>query len=492
MTKINNSNKSKIVVLTQGETILIQNSHAPKNKDLYGNLYLAVQGYKHITRRDLDENKMFDDKAKATILANKKELMQNVMEEWVYTEHSEISDKKIPCQLCSSPNTFIYYIRNQKTEVELHVGSECIKKFKGIGNIKQISRDKRAANKRLEKEKRKIEFSQIDLEDINFVEEAEQKFKEIDIVLPYELYTNIELSLKNLNYIRTDYVKNGGNFEEVKEKYFELKNNHERLWEKAEEFYLKNKDDSLTCNKFVGNWIKNRNFTIWQKISKNNGKFSVDTLQYINHPSFVESHLEDFKQRIVDKELSIIEVDENATIIFRVENKNYPKGLVFGVGVQWFMRYIGCYCLATEKYRYDKMSLTKISISETEHNISVIFNRINYILHQFGYGIEFETTAKQCYYKQLGKMLKKSRYSNKVVAREEMYIKTSFRCIIDVLINNNLIFSTDDEKIESVFRSRINLLKKKDTWMSKQEKEERERITKELTFSKQKEFVPYV
>ncbi len=487
MAKIKNSNNSKIVVLNQGETILIQNSEVPKNKDLYGNLFLAVQGYKHITRKDLDENKMFDDKAKATILANKKELMENVMEEWVYTEHSEISEKKIPCQLCSRPNTFVYYIRNQKTEAELHVGSECIKRFKGIGNIKQIGRDKREANKRLEKEKRKIEFSQIDLRDIDFVQDSEQKFKEIDIVLPYELYTSIELSLRNLNYLRTDYVQNGGDFQKTKEKYFELKKNHIKLWNQAEEFYSKNKNNPLICNKHVGSWIKEKDKNIWISISKNNGIFSTETLKFIYEQEFIKEHIKDFNQCREDKDIRIIRKNGN-NIVFQIKNRNYPKGLIFEVQSKWFMENIGCYCLSEKNYQFGKkdIDVTKIIIPETPRNLEEILNRINYVLEKMGFIIEVSGITNYIYYKRIRKQLEEFNIKKQDI--NNIYKKINFVMIIESF--RPIIFSEDDESVKKSFKIRLRLLIHRGKWITKQEKEDNERIAgKETALQKQREFI---
>ena len=487
--KTQSKDSLRSVVLTQGETILIQNSKIPKNKNLYGNLYLAIQGYINVTNKDLNENERFDKKSQATILANKKELMNNVMEEWKGVACNEITDEEIHCQLCSRPNKLIYYIQNQKTGAELHVGSTCINRFNKIGNIKQIKKNWLEKNKQLEKEKRKIEFSEIDLEDLNYVEELENKFKEIDIVLPYNLYISLKNKLYELNSLRTNYIKNGGEFQEVEKEYFELKKESLSLWVKAEDFYNINKNNSLICNKRVGDWIKDKDENIWISISKNNGLFSNETLKFIYEPEFIKEHIKEFNQCREDKDIRILRKNGN-NIVFQIKNRRYPNGLIFETRAKWFMENIGCHCLTETNYKFGKkdIDVEKIIIPETSRNLEEILNRVNYVLEKIGYVIEVSRITNYIYYKRTGKQVEE--FSIKKQDINKIYKKINFSMIIESF--KPIIFSEDDEMVKKAFKIKLRILIYRGSWITKQEKEDNERIAgQETALKKQREFIAY-
>lgn len=483
------TSKTKLV-LTQDEVILLKNSETIKNKEIYGTLSMAIQQYKTVSEKDLMEDILFDDKAKVVLLNNKKMLIDNIKDEWYGIGCSDESTKEIRCQLCSHLNRWVYYIKNRNNGNELHVGSECIKKFKDIENIKQITKDRKEQDRKLALEKRTIEFEQLDIDDINFVKESEEKFKSIDVVLPYELYESIRNSLYNLNYIRTEYIKNGGNIDEVGKRYFELKNRHKELWEEASSFYRKTRKEKLICNKKVGDWIKEKNLEIWTQISKNKGKLSVDTLKYIYEPEFIERHLEDFERCNTDDDIKILRVNGNK-IAFRIINSDYFSGLVFEVALDWFMENVGCYCLCDDQYKYTRKNLVKITIPPLQANLLAILNRINYIVEKMGYKLEISEVTTQLYYKRLEKIGKQNKYSRKaVVLQEEGYKKIAKEYIFRDF--QQLVFLGDSD-IERIYKEKFRLLESRGGWISKKDKEENERLAGEAaSMNKQREFIPYV
>jgi hypothetical protein len=52
-------------------------------------------------------------------------------------------DERIPCQLCGTPNRYIFYIMNTRNGNELNVGRECVRRFgfEFIGSIRQLEKE---------------------------------------------------------------------------------------------------------------------------------------------------------------------------------------------------------------------------------------------------------------------------------------------------------------------------------------------------------------
>ena len=60
--------KVQRLLITQQEMVLIKNSNETKNIEVYGNLYDCVQEYKKLSKADLDNNRVFDKKARTVLL----------------------------------------------------------------------------------------------------------------------------------------------------------------------------------------------------------------------------------------------------------------------------------------------------------------------------------------------------------------------------------------------------------------------------------------
>ncbi len=56
------------LLIRRDEMILIKNSEAGKNFDLYGNLFAILQTYNVLSEDEFYKNQCFDDKARAVIL----------------------------------------------------------------------------------------------------------------------------------------------------------------------------------------------------------------------------------------------------------------------------------------------------------------------------------------------------------------------------------------------------------------------------------------
>ena len=135
---MNNNISTKKLLVTQQEMILIKSSEEVKNVDIYGNMYDCLARYQKLSMQDLLNDKVFDDKAKVVLLnhENKKDMLTKIMQEWYAVKEYDIVDTNLNCQLCGKKNKYVFYIHNKLNETELHIGSDCVKKFPDIIGIK--------------------------------------------------------------------------------------------------------------------------------------------------------------------------------------------------------------------------------------------------------------------------------------------------------------------------------------------------------------------
>lgn len=474
------------LLIRSDEMILLKNSEAGKNCDLYGNLYDVLQDYRVLSDEEFKKNQLFDDKARAVILNNKKILIDEIKEEWVAIGYSDEATNEVRCQLCNTKNKFVYYIHNKSNETDLNVGSECIKKFPGIGNFSQVKRTRNEMVKKQSEAKRRIEFDGIDLDDINFIKNSEEWFVKFKILLPYKLYNDIKSGLYNLNSIKTLYIRNGGDIKEVTKQYFEFKSILKKHIQEAEDIYQKNKSNRLVCKKGLADWLKDNNIDIWEGVMKNDGILAEDTLKYCYYKEFVQANLKNFNQCILDKDITIIGMNGNS-IRFAIKNSEYTHSLSFTVKSDVFMKEIGCYCLTNKTYRFGKKELTCIFIEQTPNNFEAMCNRIKRPLEKVGLSIERGKYSNDVYYVRLPRVIRTSKSGNKSEKCE-----IGYKIVAEVMIYEkvgNLIFESDAE-FEKVFGKIYNQLNR-GTWISKEEKDRMDEISKSLSIRTQREFIPY-
>lgn len=482
-------NKGKLLI-RRDEMVLIKNSQSAMNTDIYGNLYTCLQGYNSLSVGEFEGNKDFDNKAKAVILNNKSMLMDSITEEWMALACNEDETKKVHCQLCNTPNKYIYYIQNSNTDKELHVGSECIKKFPKVRNVKKIKKDLSESKRIKEEQRRRIEFQEMELPDLNFIREAEGKFDNIDILLPHELYIKIKEILYCLNTTKTNYIKNGGKKEEVFKIYNDAKKQFENLWKQALEFFNKNKNKKLVCRGKVAKWLHENKPEIWLEVSQNGGFFNENTLKNAYQKEYVEDHIEDFRKHLSEKDISIVGVT-GAAIRFSIENNDYKYPLTFSIAYKDFMRNIGCFCICTSKYLYTRNDLANYKIDDNMLNFNSLYNRIRNIIRNIGFDIEVDENTETMYYKMLPREIKSnSKWSNKSRLSEAYYKKFERRQFFNICLP--IIFK-DDEEIEKVFKLVFNKLKNsKENWITEEDKRKYAELAAEAASrQKQREFIPY-
>lgn len=488
------SNKSENkLALIEKDLILLKQSEIAKDHEVYGNLYDAIQYYDKVKIKEIQkENSLFDSKARAVLLHNKNLLIDNMKKEWIGVKCYETTDEEVRCQLCSHKNKFIFFIKNKLNGNELHVGSECIKHFQGIEDIKKLNKDKNQIEKQRSKDRRTIEFDEKLPDYTEFIRKAETAFENINIVLPYSTYEELKKSLYAMNIARTNYINNGGSIDELKVHCLNLKKRHLFLWNEAKIYYQNNCRKKLICHKDMGDWLKKDYLDIWEKISRNNGLLTVETLPYINKGKFIQKYLPDFQRHIRDQDLSILKIDDS-NILFQLTNLNYRSGLSFEIDLSWFMKNIGCYCLTDKKYKFGKEQLSSVKdIPLNSKNLTEVINRLNYNLKDIGYEIVISERINQLYYKRLREIVTKNNFSSKPKKiKKQAYAKVSNYVLLSDF--SSFIFETD-EFIKRKYKGKFGILECRDNiWMDEESKNISEQIASEAaSMQKQKEFVPYI
>lgn len=475
------------LLIRRDEMILLKNSEAGKNFDLYGNLYTSLQTYDVLSKDEFLKSQTLDDKSRAVILNNKDILFSEIKKEWSAIGYNYDATGETRCQLCRTKNKLVFYIHNKLNDNELNVGSDCINKFSGIENVAEVKHEYNIMQKNQTEAKRKIEFDEIDLTNIDYIKKSEDWFKNFKILLPYKLFTDIKTLIYNLNVIKTTYIKKGGDIENIKQQYFEFKNLLEKCKEEAEKIYQLNKRKTLTCKKELADWLKSNNYNTWETVMKNDGLLNCETLKCCYYPDFIKIHLKRFNARISDNDISIIGIN-GPLIRFSIKNQDYKYPLYFGIKCNVFMQNIGCYCLTDPNYYFGKKDLIDINVEQSDNNFDAMCYRIMSPLERAGLRIERSKYTNEKYYVRLPKIIRTSKWGNRVDASELGYKKVADSVIF--IKFNDLIFSSDEE-IEKTFSKILNKLNNTTKWLTQSEKDTMEELSKSLSIQQQKAFVPY-
>lgn len=308
-------NKSKLLI-TQQEMVLIKNSEETKKTEIYGNLFDCIAFYKKLSIQEMDNDATFDERARAVLMPvdNKKMMMEKIMNEWYSSKDFEETDRDVFCQLCNTKNKYIFYIKNKLTDIELHIGSECVKKFPDIIGVKQETRKLSQLKKELERQKRIIDFDSYLKEDIDFLKNSEQVFENYPVLLTKKLYRGIEETLRQMNGLRTSYISSSGNIEEVITKYYQLKEIVTQLFVKAEARTNQVASSILVCDRETSDWLKKHNMIIWNEVLENDGLFNQGILSRMQSAKYVEKQLSVFRQKISDRDIVLQRVSGDSVI----------------------------------------------------------------------------------------------------------------------------------------------------------------------------------
>ena len=478
------------LLITQQEMVLIKNSNEAKNIEIYGNLYDCIEDYKKLSEVELKENVVFDKKARAVLLnpENKKVMINKIMDEWYSIKNCNIAETLVNCQLCGRPNKYIYYIHNKITDVELHIGSDCVKNYPDITGIKQQKKRMSQLQREQEQQKRKIEFEIREGEDIGFIEKAEKEFKDYPILLPFKLYNDIKNAIYQLNLSKTIYIKRGGDLDESYSSFCILKEEFNKLFEQAEKHYKIVRNNPLVCDKETSEWLLINNRTIWEKVSKNKGIFIVDTLMKVYDARYINKKIEEIMVHLKDRDLKVIQISKSY-IHFSIQNSRYIYAITFIIPIKKFMECIGCYALTDNQYKFGKGDLQDVFIEVTNNNFHAVYNSILEILNKNGYDFIVEEKTEQAYWKKLSQIERKNRWSNHVFQTNSMYKKSSITLFLKMF---SLFLLKDEAYLEKNFNVIIKNMESGQRWITQTEKNTNEEVARHARgMQKQKGFIPY-
>lgn len=457
-------------VLTLDDINLLKNSEEPKNTELYGNLYQVLCSLTNSKAVTIEQLSLLDDKGKAALTYNKKNLIDAVIKEW-YAERvsEEDSSKKIRCGLCNTPNKYLYYIRNRNNNIVLNVGSSCITKFPGIEGFVKQKQQLKQIQKEHEIIKRRTEFYN-DFPDVEkFIAEADKYFSNFPFLLPYHLYVDLQDNIKQMRLIYSKYINEGKCdyknqltpielFKQKAEKYEELKL-------KAEVYKVQYKDKSLVCKRKEIDWmlIQGKN-ELLKQIAENSGIYTLETLQQINSIDFVEKHLDTFFSKNKSMLLKIEKIDDNNLIIFSFTKSGYQKPILFAVKISEFMYNVGAKCLINKDYTYGNSEIRHIArIINSIDNLYTIIDYIYDFLIKFNCVFLFDdTTNKLILYRKLDRAIRSFSYNdfinnyNKYVFLTDNDIKQYLFLVVKG--KNTTKWITADEQIKQGINEKITKL----------------------------------
>lgn len=273
---------------------------------------------------------------------------------------------------------------DEATNVDLHIGSDCVRNFTDIMGIKQQKKRLSQLKKEQEQQKRKIDFEVLEGEDLGFIEDAENKFNNFPILLPHKLYSDLKDRISQIALLKSAYIKNGGDLNETFSSYCSLKSIIRELFTSAEHYHSSVVGNPLLCEKHTAEWLLKNNRPIWEMVSKNGGIFCADTLKKVCDERYVSQKIMLILRHMQDKDLHLLQVSK-LYIHFSIKNERYIYPVTFTVPISYFMEHIGCYALTDKEYTFNKESLSQIVIESTSTNFHALYNSVFEILKHKGY-----------------------------------------------------------------------------------------------------------
>lgn len=374
-------------VLSLDDINLLKNSEEIKNKELYGNLYEVLCNIEKPKAVTLEQLQGIDNLSKAALTYNKKTLIDIVIKEWYAEKVSEEDpSKKVRCGLCNTPNKYLYYIRNRKNGILLNVGSHCITKFPGIeGYIEQ----KKQLNQIRNGHKivvRRNEFYEKFSNPDKFISDADKYFSTIPILLPYEIYSNLQNTITRMRLILTKYVNEGKKPFESNFSSFELFSlaieQYGKLKIKADDFITNNINEPLICRRREINWmISNNRNNLLKQISENNGLYTKSALQQMDSLDLWKDKTNLLVERNISELFKFEGIKDNG-ILFSFNKFGYQQPILFFVPLRSFVYEIGADCIISNSYKYSSSEIKNIAnILHTNQNLESIINYIDDIIN---------------------------------------------------------------------------------------------------------------
>ena len=318
------SRKLEKSILSRDEISLLLNSETSKNEDLCGNLYDVLLKLRSFSTQKLKATSMddlerygIDNKAKSVLTYNKNKFFSIVLNEW-YAEQKieEDPSKKSRCELCNTPNKYLFYIRNTENNISLNVGSSCIKKFPGIEGYVEAHKRLNNIIKKQQELNRMYKFKEKFPDAENIIESVQSYFNTLPILLPEKLYCDLRDLSNRMQSIYSKYVYEGKvPYKTILSSFdlFELQiQNFNKLKKDADDFVNRNINKPNICKRREIDWLlKNDKEKVILSIAKNDGEYTLNTITNIFSNEFINDNLKIF-------------IDSNLSQTFRIKGVN-PK-----------------------------------------------------------------------------------------------------------------------------------------------------------------------
>lgn len=398
------SRKTTKSILSRDEISLLKYSEEIKNTDLYGNLYdtlLHITELEAVTLNELVEYGL-NDTGVTMLTHNKGKLIDDITHEWyVESKSAEDPDKKIRCGLCNTPNRYLFYIRNRLNNVQLNVGSSCMKKFSEIEGYTNHKYELGKIQRNQRERARWLRFYEKFPEAENIIDSANFYFDNLPILLPYKIYFRLEELVRLLHIIHIQYIKYGqapkGFQKDPFELFDETVNEYNKLKIKADDFIKNNINKPFICKRTEIDWmIKHKNEQLLKKISLNSGIYSVDTLGEISSNDFVSKNFSLFTKRISSQFIILIRPEDDDNYIhFAVKQGNE---YLYNVSIKRFMRQIGAKCFFDPDFMIEEQELFKISkIAVSNKTLDYVIESLKDDLDKMRYALLVDDYAENVY-----------------------------------------------------------------------------------------------
>lgn len=414
------SRKTTKSILSRDEISLLRNSEEIKNTDLYGNLFNTLSQIVELEAVTLNELIEYglDNKGVTILTHTKGKLINDITHEWyVESKSAEDPDKKIRCGLCNTPNRYLFYIRNRLSNVQLNIGSSCMRKFSeidGYANHKyelgQIQRNQRERARWLQFHD-KFPVAESIIDSANFY------FDNLPILLPYKIYFPLEESVHLLHIIHVQYVKYGKTPNNIQKDPFELFeetiNKYNRLKVKADDFIKNNLNKHFICKRPEIDWMKqNKKDNLLKKISLNNGFYTIDSLGEIASVRFINQNFNVFSNKMPINSICLIRPkDEHSSLHFTIKQGNE---YLYSISIKRFMKQIGAKCIFDNAYVIDEQELFKISkIVMSNKALEYIAESLKTDLDKIRYALLIDDYSENVYlYHKFRKDIKEFTYAD--------------------------------------------------------------------------------
>lgn len=399
------SRKLEKSILSRDEISLLLNSETSKNEDLCGNLYDVLLKLRSFSTQKLKATSMddlerygIDNKAKSVLTYNKNKFFSIVLNEW-YAEQKieEDPSKKSRCELCNTPNKYLFYIRNTENNISLNVGSSCIKKFPGIEGYVEAHKRLNNIIKKQQELNRMYKFKEKFPDAENIIESVQSYFNTLPILLPEKLYCDLRDLSNRMQSIYSKYVYEGKvPYKTILSSFdlFELQiQNFNKLKKDADDFVNRNINKPNICKRREIDWLlKNDKEKVILSIAKNDGEYTLNTITNIFSNEFINDNLKIFIDSNLSQTFRIKGVNPKThKFIFEFNKFGYTPPLMFYVSYSDFMKLIGNQCIINNQ-KYSNMEISKvISIFTSKNNLKSIIRYTYNIMYELYYEFLFSS-----------------------------------------------------------------------------------------------------